>query len=177
MDVAVGEAQMRIRVPASSAAHVSFQNLGPGRSSLADICFEGAGGTLLDLFYVANTPGISFSAGAGPPQLPGENNLGSEFFAHSHTDSNGSAAANGINPPESLRIAFTLPDGFTFQDILDGLADAWLMIGLQARNILGAGNGESFVNWTIIVPIPGAFLLRAVGSVWLVGPAGKAREE
>jgi len=168
--VAVGEAQMRVNVTASSTDQVSFRfyNLGPARSSLTDIYFDDAGGALLDLVHIANTPGVSFSEGASPPQLPGGHNLSPEFFANFDADSNDPAAANGINPGESLRIMFTLADGFSFQDILDGLADASLRIGIQARNILGPGNRESFVNRTTVVPVPGAFVLGAFG-LGLVG--------
>ncbi len=162
--VAVGESQMRMSVVAIGRNQVSFRfyNHGPERSSLTDIYFDDAGGTLQELPAVKNGLGVAFTEGGSPADIPGARQGNQIFLAEFDQDS-ADPTGLGVNPGERLGITFQLADGTSFQDVLDDLAEGSLRIGIQVRGFRGAGSGESFVNRMAVAPLPSALLLGACG--------------
>ena len=84
----------------ASGAQVKFHftNSGPISSSITDIYFDD--GSLLGIASVINGPGVDFSQGACPGNLPG-GNLAVPAFATTagfSADSNPPRQPNGVNP-------------------------------------------------------------------------------
>jgi hypothetical protein len=164
IDCGTGEAQLQVEVTAIGLTRASFEftNSGPGASSITDVYFDD--GTLLGIAYITNGTGVDFSQGASPGNLPAGNEVDPDFEATAGftADSNPAVQPNGVNPGESLIVAFDLIGGGDFQDVLDELADGRLRIGLHVQGF-SSGGSESFVN----LPEPGLVLLLAAG---LFGP-------
>ena len=151
-----------------------FRNAGPLASSITDIYFDD--GTLLGIAQIFNGgPGVSFSQGAAPPDLPGGNTLTPAFDTTSGflADSNSPAQPNGVNPGEWVTIRFDLQDTpvqKNYADTLAALANGEdLRIGIHVQGYAGGGS-EAFVNTTAVVPLPaaawmGMSLLGGVGGV------------
>ena len=158
-DCAIGAAQTSVDVSDAGGGQVlfTFHNAGPAASSIADVYFDD--GSLLALAFIVNGPGVSFSQGASPPDLPGGNNASPPFTvtAGFSADSDAPVQPNGVNPGEALGIRFTLQGGASYLDVLDDLADGSLRIGIHVQGF-ATGGSESFVN----VPEPGALALLAV---------------
>lgn len=163
--VAIGEAQFRVNVYEAGTNQVSFRfyNKGPIRSSLTDIYFDDAGGMLAELVTIDNGPGVLFSEGATPVDWPASHYVTPYFTADFSADSDDPTVPNGINSFESLRLSFTLINGFSFEDLIAAIGDSTFRIGIQGRNMGGAGLRETFINRTSVVPLPGAFVLGALG--------------
>jgi hypothetical protein len=144
-----------------------FRNTGPLVSSITDIYFDD--GTLLGIASIDNAdPGVAFSEGANPKNLPAANNVSPPFEAIKEFNSDadpppGGPNGNGVNPGESVAIIFDLMGGGVVQDILDELADGRLRIGLHAQSF-GDGESESFVN----VPEPATLGLLSLGALGLL---------
>src|SRR5262245_4244183 len=70
-DCAIGAAQTSVEVSAAAGGQAlfTFHNEGPAASSIADVYFDD--GALLAIAFIVNGPGVSFSQGASPPDLPG----------------------------------------------------------------------------------------------------------
>ena len=111
-------------------------------------------------------PGVEFSQGAAPPNLPGANNVAPPFqvtagFLADSDAGMGGVQAHGVNPGETLGILYDLQAMGTYQDIIDELTNGDLRIGIHLQSIGLPGGSESFVNNP--VPIPAA--------IWLMIPA------
>lgn len=177
-DVAIGEAQMGVEVTEDSLdpelINFRFFNDGPEPSSITDVYFDDNAGVLFDggitrLVDSDGTgtdgnlgdPGVDFSIGASPPDLPGApgdfspNN--SDFTADSDS-SGGGVFANGVNPGEELIVQFALLVGDlkTFDDLLAALeaGSDGLRIGIHVQGFDGGGS-ESFINLPPSVVPPG----------------------
>lgn len=172
---AIGESQLSVNVSTygTNQARFDFLNVGADASSITDVYFDD--GALLGIATIVNGPGVSFSQGASPPNLPGGNNVTPPFQVTEGflADSDPSVTVNGVNPGETLGIIFDLQTGKTFSDVLADLADGSLRIGMRAQAFAGGG-GESFVNYP--VPIPAAVWLFGSGLLGLVGSARRNRK-
>jgi hypothetical protein len=153
-----------------------FMNVGPNASSITDVYFDD--GTLLGIAGlidaddgIGGDPGVDFSPGASPPDLPGANNVSPAFqtTAGFSADSDPPAQPNGVNSGQMLGIVFDLQGGGTFADILAELTNGDLRIGLHVQGFTGGGS-ESFVNNPI--PEPTTALLFGLG---LAGLAARRR--
>jgi hypothetical protein len=167
-DCAVGEAQFSVDVSDAGGGLVlfTFNNAGPAVSSIADVYFDD--GVLRTIESIINSPGVSFSEGATPPNLPAAGNVSPAFDATFSADSDAPVEANGVNPGETLGIRFALQPGASFADVLAAIADGSLRIGIHAQ-ALPSGGSESFVNRTVSEPdalalFAGAAALTGLGS-------------
>ncbi len=162
-NAAIGESQLFVDVSDSGGGQVlfAFQNIGPEASSITDVYFDD--GALLSLAAINNSPGVQFSPGASPSDLPGGNSITPSFVATAglSADSASPVQPNGVNPGESLGITFNLQSGSTFNDVLGGLDDGSLRIGIHVQGFADGGS-ESFVSDGVI-PAPGAVLLASIG--------------
>lgn len=166
-NVVIGEAQFSVAVDAIGTTQVVFDffNAGPYASSITQIYFDGTTGFFdqnYDPSMINNGPGVSFSWGAAPPNLPGGNSISPAFNAVFSAESNNPPPANGVNPGETVGLVFDLSAGKTYNDIIAALNAASLRIGLHVQ-AMGTSNGsESFVNIPV-VPAPGALILTTIG--------------
>ncbi len=181
-DAAIGEAQLFVDVtqgPGANQVLFTFSNTGPAASSITDVYFDD--GTLLGIAEVINGPGVNFSQGASPPNLPGANNASPPFqtTAGFLADSDPPTQPNGVNPGESLGILFTLQGGQTLADTLNAIADGSLRIGIHVQGF-ASGGSESFVNTPNgngnggVIPEPSSLAIAGLG---LLGLALKARRK
>jgi hypothetical protein len=165
---ASGETQLSVEVADSGSANgtnrvtFSFFNIGTAPSSITDVYFDDD--ELLSTASIINGPGVSFSAGANPPDLPAGNDIQPHFTATAGFDSNAPAQPNGVNPGESLGIIFDLLPGIAFDDVHTALLNGSLRVGLHVQGFDDDGS-ESFVNDPPIdpVPEPGPLALVAAG--------------
>lgn len=168
IDAATGEAQLFVEVIDLGGGQTLFDffNTGPLASSITDIYFDD--GPLLSIAVIDDSdPGVSFSLGASPGNLPSANNASPPFVATIafSTESNPPAQPNGINPGESLGITFDLIVSNTFDDVITALLDGSLRIGIHVQGFAGGGS-ESFVNDGII-PAPSAIVLCGLGTAFV----------
>ena len=177
-DAAIGEAQLFVEVsdPGGGLVLFDFFNAGPADSSIADIYFDD--GDLLSLVSIDNSdPGVSFSQGASPPNLPGANNASPPFVTTAGllADSDPPVQPNGVNPGESVGLTFSLAGMQTFDDVIDDLTSADLRIGIPVQGF-ASGGSESFVNGPMtngngngngIIPAPGALVLSSIGIIFV----------
>lgn len=168
LNAIIGESQLFVDVSDAGGSQVlfTFQNIGPEASSITDIYFDD--GTLLSLATISNSSGVQFSPGASPSNLPSSNNITPSFTAIASLSANADAPVqpNGVNPGESLGITFNLQGGSTFNDVLSGLNNGSLRVGIHVQGFADGGS-ESSVS---VVPAPGAVLLTSIGIVcvgWL----------
>ncbi len=169
-DCSIGQAQLAVDVTDLGGGQVlfSFSNAGPGASSITDVYFDD--GTLLGIAGLIDAddnalgpfgnPGVDFSQGASPPNLPGGNLVGFVTTAGFLADSDPPAQPNGVNPLESLGIVFNLQSGGTFADIVNELTTGALRVGMHVQGY-ATGGSESFVN--LPIPEPGTALLLSLG--------------
>ena len=164
VNAAIGEAQLSVEVtPYPSSTNqvlFYFSNVGPSRSSIADVYFDD--GDLFTFGLILNSTGVSFSPGAAPRNLPGGNTI--HFVANRalSVDSNSPTQPNGVNPGENLGIVLVLLPGNDFQNVLDELASGDLRVGIHVQGF-ASGGSESFVNNPNPVPEPATMLLFGVG--------------
>jgi len=154
-DAATGETQLFVDIfnsaedPSISASQIviRFRNEGPAASSITDVYIDDDGGSILSMGSIRNGPGVDFSAGASPGDLPAGNNADPDFSATTGltADSNPPAQPNGVNPGEYLEIVFNLTAGTTFADVLSDLSSGTLRIGIHVQGFEGGGS-ETFVN-------------------------------
>jgi uncharacterized protein (TIGR03382 family) len=165
-DVNIGLAQMRVDIADAGSGRVdfTFRNLGPAASSITDLYWDD--GTLLGIAIITNGPGVDFSIGASPGDLPGGNSCAPPFIATQgfSSDSNPPSQPNGVNPGEWVTVRFDLINGRTYAQTLAALDTGELRIGIHVQGF-ATGNSESFV-----LPSPSAAAI-----LGLAGLAGLRR--
>jgi hypothetical protein len=166
-------AQLSVEVEAAGANQVDFifRNSGPLASSITDVYFDD--GTLLGIAAVMNGgPGVSFSQGASPGNLPGGNAVDFNTTSGFNADSNPPVQPMGVNPGEMVTIRFNLING---QGLADTIAALELALANPGQDVLGGlrigihvqgysnGQSESFVTGGPVIPLPSAAAMGAVG--------------
>lgn len=171
-DCAIGEAQLAVDVtdPGGSQVAFTFTNAGPAASSIADVYWDD--GSLLGIATITNGPGVSFSTGCSPGNLPGGNTISPAFVTTIGfcADSDPPVQPNGVNPSETLTVTFNLKPTKTFADALADLASGALRVGIHVQGY-ASGGSEGLVN----VPEPGTLTLLAAGLAGLAGRRRRAR--
>lgn len=164
-----GEAQLALTVSGIDG-DVNFRltNTGPMAMSITDVYFDWTSALYaLTPDVISSSPGVSFSWGANPSNLPG----GGSFSANIGADSNAPVQNNGVNPGEWLDFSF---EG-SYDTFISGLNSNQLRVGLHVQGFtVGDGASESFVSIsttspvTAPVPEPGTYALMAVGLAVIV---------
>jgi hypothetical protein len=172
-DCSIGEAQLTVDVTDAGAGQVlfTFNNAGPEASSITDVYFDD--GSISSISAIASidnsVPGVNFSIGAAPPDLPGGNSISPAFNATVGltADSNPPTQPRGVNPGETLGILVDLSAGVSYADLLSDISSMDLRIGIHVQGY-ATGGSESFIN---NVPVPAAVWLFGSGLLGLVGVA------
>ncbi len=149
-NVAIGESQLSmevIQLRRSDRVRVKFRNTGPEASSITDVYFDDRNSVFSSIRRIHNSDGVSFSEGAAPGNLPGANNLLDPFQTSLglNADSDPPVQINGVNPGEVLGITLNLASGKTFWDVISGINNSVLRVGLHVQGFANGGS-ESFVN-------------------------------
>ncbi|MGE0481107.1 MAG: hypothetical protein AB7Q17_11610 [Phycisphaerae bacterium] len=169
-----GQAQLSVEVLSAGGALVDFifRNVGSVAMAITDIYFDddallsyntGAGAAIF------NGPGVLFSQGASPPELPGANGATPPFQTSPGLgfDADPPPAGNGVSPGETVTIRLALLAGNNFASVLADLLSRDLRIGIHVQGFANGGS-ESFINTNdpppgTVVPEPGAALLGLIG--------------
>lgn len=170
-----GEDQLSVEVTDVGGGQVAFafHNVGAQPMSITDVYFDD--GSLLGIAQIIDAdegvggdPGVDFSQGASPMNLPGGNLASPPFEATSGftADSDAPVPQKGVNPSETLIIVYDLQAGRVFGDVISELTNGELRIGMHVQSF-ASGPSESFVNAPI--PEPGAVSLLMVGGLLLRG--------
>jgi len=174
---AIGETQFSMTVdnvgynPDVSANQVLFRfdNIGPDSGYIDGIYFYD--GVLFDLAAIEDSSGVvSFTEEATPPHLPGENAFKLTYGIENVGDADADPGkGNGIDPGEWLNILYTLQSGASFDDVITGLDNHKVAVGLKAQGLPFGDelDSEAFYN-NGQIPAPGAVVLGGIG-VGLVG--------
>ena len=164
-DAEIGEAQLILDVTANGSQILfAFSNTGPAASSITDIYFDDDV-PLISFPQFITSPGVVFTVGAAPPNLPGGNDPLYHFSSNYDYDSSSPIQPNGVNPGESLGILFNYNNPNNFNAILAALDDGTMRVGLHVQGF-ATGGSESFIN---TVPEPATLLLLGCGLVGLAG--------
>jgi hypothetical protein len=165
-----GEAQLSVDVTDLGGGQVLFQfsNAGPAASTIADVYFDddgsfaGIAGLVDaddDALGALGDPGVDFSPGGAPPDLPGGDAVGFAVTAGLLADAEPPVPANGVNPGETLGIVLDLQTGGSFAGVIAGLGSGAIRVGIHVQ-AFDSGGSESFVS---VVPEPGTALLTGLG--------------
>jgi len=135
-------------------------------------------GALLGIAKLTEDPAeqVAFTEGATPGHLPGIDLkthklvTGYELDVLDSADADASAAVNGVQAGESLGVLFDLQPEKTYDDVIAGIIDGRIIVGIKAQGFGPADYSESFT--TVPVPAPGALLLGSLG----VGVVGLLRK-
>lgn len=158
----------------------TFYNSVGQSSSITDIYLTGTGGLLvLPGEITAQSPGVSYSIGASPPNLP----VGTvyDFYATIGADSNPPVRPNGIDVVgEYVTWSFTMASGITYENVISAIDAGVLRFGLLVPGY--SGGSSSFINscglggcQTAAVPLPASLWLMfgALGGLGLLARRGK----
>ncbi len=148
-NTSIGEANLSMLVSDNGGGFVRFDffNSGPEASSITDVYFDDAVDPSLfvtPISQIINGPGVSFSEGASPGNLPS----GGDFTATRGLTADSDAPmlpANGVNPGETLGVVLQLDNGNSYGDVLTALSDESLRVGLHVQSFANSGS-ESFIN-------------------------------
>ncbi len=184
-DAAIGEAQLFMDVVSVSNPKqvlFVFRNVGPLQSSITRVYFED--GALLGIAAIDDSdPGVSFSAGVKPNNLPGGQELDPPFRATAEFSSGANPPRfhEGVNPGESLGVLFDLEDGFGYNDVIAAINRGFsapspgelpptLRVGVHVQGF-ESGGSESFV----VIPEPATLALLGAGAAVAAGLAARRR--
>ena len=120
--------------------------------------------TSKSIFPIGNSfEDIAFSRGSSPGNLPGQNNAARAFYTFGLVGAEPAPTRrpNRISPVESARPTLSLAHKSRHEDILNGLANGELRLGLHTQGF-GDGVSESYITGPT-VPAPGAILLGSMG--------------
>ena len=167
----IGQTQLSVEVQDAGAGQVRFifHNSGPAASTITQIYYDnGPGGPLASIVgFDYSNPGIAFTVGAVPSNVPGWNNVTPNFQATAGLTAGAADPAphNGVNPFEWVGITTNPAVPYTYADVLDQISSGALRIGIHVQSFANGGS-ESFVttwNRPPIVPAPGSLLLTTIG--------------
>lgn len=153
----------------------TFYNSVGQSSSITDIYLTGTGGLLvLPGEITAQSPGVSYSIGASPPNLP----VGTvyDFYTTIGADSVPPVQPNGIDMVgEYVTWSFTMASGITYENVISAIDAGVLRFGLFVPGY--SGGSSSFINscglggcQTPAVPLPASLWLMfgAIGGLaWM----------
>lgn len=153
-----GESQLSVDVTAGSGTVIfTITNaMGGSASSIANVYFDDLAIAMLGAATITNGPGVVFSSGGSPGNLPAGNTAG--FNADFAFSANNPKPTNGVNPGESLVLTFNLINGASYASVLSAMNNGSLRVGMH---VIAFANGESE---SFVTPTP--------GSVALLGLAG-----
>ncbi len=148
-----GESQLSVDVSSGSGTVIfTVSNASGGSaSSIANVYFDDLAIALLGSVTITNGPGVAFSSGGSPSDLPAGNTAG--FAADRAFSANNPKPTNGINPGESLVLTFNLINGGTYASVLSAMNNGSLRVGMH---VIAFANGESE---SFITPTPGSMAL------------------
>jgi hypothetical protein len=184
--IVASQLSVEVTDPGSSQALFTFSNTGSYDFYIADIYFDD--GALLGIASIDNSdPGVSFAFPGSPGNLPGGNTVSPPFVTSGSTLHHFSADAdpgtvNGVNPGESVGIAFDLIAGMTFTDVINSLNvgfdpsknytgsgsyDGWtspsLRIGVHVQGIDDGPWGPDKSDTYILTPVPASVIIGMLG--------------
>ncbi len=131
-------------------------------------------GALLGIAELVEDPAeqVAFTEGATPGHLSGidldSHKLvtGYQLAPLASSDADATIAVNGIHVGESLGVLFDLQSGKTYDDVIAGMIEGSIIVGIKAQ---GFGLDDFSEEFTAVhAPAPGALLLGSLG-VGIVG--------
>lgn len=144
VDAALGESQLRMDVSqVGSFANFRVYHAGSAPMSIAGIYFDDRGPCI----RTPQSPfgnGASFSAGGSPPVLPGGNELSPSFSVTNRFAAANPKPSNGVNPGDDINIRFAFAPGIAFGDLISGLDNGTLRVGMHVISF-ASGGSESFL--------------------------------
>ena len=185
LDGQIGEAQLFVDVSqpfggSDQRTLFTFRNTGPEPCFIGGVYFYD--GVLLSIAALIDNdetvsplvgdPLVDFEENAinDPNKLKGPGGIkklvsGFEMVGQPDADSPGTLK-DGVDPGEYLGVLFNLEPGATYTDVLFGLDNGQVFIGLHVQSF-DDGGSEGFIN-NGVIPAPGSILLGSIG-VCLVG--------
>lgn len=165
VNAAIGEAQLSVQLsnPETDLVKFLFQNQGPDACSVTAIYFYDCSNVLGESmkFEYGDKGKVSFSKGRDKARLPGMSTDRSTSVLSAKAGS--PSSKKGINPGEQMGILLA----GHYDDVLTGLYNGDLRIGLHVQSIGKNEGSESFVNLNgmapAAVPVPGAAMLALTG--------------
>jgi hypothetical protein len=160
--------QLGMNVTASGKDAVSFtffNNVGDS-SSITDVYLAGTDGLLiLPGKITEQSPGVSYSIGADPRNLPGGKPF--EFVASIGADSNPPVQPNGVSTAkEYVTWTFALASGVTYDSVIKALDAGSLRVGLLVPGM--SGGSASFINTCGLQSCSQAPSVPLPASLWLM---------
>jgi hypothetical protein len=173
-DVVAGQLSLRVTLSEDETeALFTVANSGSMSSTVKGVYFDDGADVLGSMLPPRNDSGVSFASFGSPGNLPGGGGYG--FAADFWATANHPAGLNknGVdNIGQWVTIPFTLASGKHFDDLLDALqlgfanptqAEDTLRVGIHVGSIGASGRSDSFIDPPTVVPLPGAFVLGALG--------------
>lgn len=137
----------------------TFHNDGPEQMAIQNVYFMDGN---LSLDEILISPGVAFSMGSSPANLPGYTGAWTTFFA-SDADSkgiDGSGVDDGDPTGEWLSIRFDITGlGYDYDQAIADIKSGTLLMGLH---VIGFADGESE---SFITPIPPSVIIGMLGMV------------
>lgn len=166
--------------PIGNDVQFVFNNNSPIPATVANVYWNSS---LLDYGspVISSLPGVSFSVGGSPGNLPSGQNLTPPFVTDFTVSADSPAASNGIDPGEQLTVTLDLLGGVSYATFLASFrADGSSRIGMHVISVGPNGQfSESMVNTPgsgpgfpptpdiSVIPVPGALPLMLSGLLGL----------